>query len=95
MNRLIYKDGNVSQKGDVIKWGCEDNDDFTTWTFTGVIQQKGVLYLGGGIDFGAGIGQMLSFEEVVEQSEDNDPSFTGITYLGKVSDLVNHIKRFS
>lgn len=95
MNSLIYKDGKVSQKGDVIKWCCEGSDDFVTWVFTGVVQQEGVLYLGGGIDFGAGLGQMLSFEEVIEQSADNDPTFTGIIYLGKVSDLVNHIKRFS
>ncbi len=92
---ITYKDGSASEKGDVIGWCVEDGDDFTTWTFIGVVKQQGVLYLGGGIDFGEGIGQIIPFEEVIIQAEDNDPDFTGVTYLGKVSDLVNHVKRFS
>lgn len=91
---ITYKNGEPAKKGDVVSWNCEDNEDFTTWRFIGVVKQQGVLYLGGGIDFGEGIGQIVPFEEVIAQSEDNDPSGVGVTYLGKVYDLVNYIGAF-
>lgn len=69
---MEYKDGTEAMHGDVIRWKVWDNDDCTTWTFTGMVKGDMVVYLGGGIDFGHGIGQLISFDEVIIESEDND-----------------------
>ncbi len=91
---ITYKNGEQSKNGDVISWNCEDSDEFTIWRFLGVVKQQGVLYLGGGIDFGEGLGQIVPLEEVIEQAEDNDLDYVGVTYLGKVSDLVRYLGEF-
>lgn len=52
-----------------------------------------VVYLGGGIDFGHGIGKKLSFGEVINESENNDEGMTGITVLGSASAVPNILKK--
>lgn len=91
---LIYKDGTTSREGDMIRWFCDDRDDCTTWTFTGIVKREGVMYLGSGVDFGKGFGKMLHFDEVVEQSEDNEPYQTGIIKIGTAMDVVRLIENF-
>lgn len=89
---IKYKDGTESKVGDVIRWHCWDSDDFTTWTFTGVVKGNGVLYIGGGIDFGGGFGEMISFDEVVEDSENNDPCEVGVVRICEVKDIVRLVR---
>ena len=91
---MKYKDGTESKEGDVIRWYCDDSDDCTTWTLTGIVRRDGVMYLGGGVDFGMGIGQIFSFDDVICESENNDTHQAGVEKLGVVSALATHIKSF-
>jgi hypothetical protein len=91
---MKYKNGCEVKAGDVIRWKCWDSDDFVTWTFTGLVLSDGVVYLGGGIDFGLGIGQIKSFDEVVSESENNDSYDVGIEYLCAASEIQRHIKNY-
>ena len=91
---MKYKDGTESKEGDVIRWYCYDSDDYHTWTLTGIVKRDGVMYLGGGIDFGAGVGQIFSFNDVISESEDNDTYQRGVEKVGVVSALAKHILGF-
>lgn len=88
---MKYKNGEDVKVGDVIRWNCWDGDDFTTWVFTGLVKTNGILYLGGGIDFGLAIGNMYSYEDVITESENNDDA--GIEKVGVASELERCISR--
>lgn len=92
---MKYKNGEEARVGDVIRWRRWDSDDYTTWTFTGLVKEDRVIYLGGGIDFGLGIGNAVSFEEVIEESENNDAEDVGVDKIGIASDLARHISNFN
>lgn len=91
---MKYKDGTEAQYGDVIRWKCWDNDDNHTWTFTGLYTRKGVVYLGGGLDFGMAIGNIYDVQTVINESENNDPDDSGISYVGKYNELNKLISKF-
>ena len=91
---IKYKDGSEAKFGDVIRWNCWDNDDYRTWTFTGLYTRRGMVYLGGGVDFGMAIGNIETVEDVIEESENNDSYDVGITYVGKYNELNRHIGKF-
>lgn len=73
---LIDKDGKVIPHNSLITWNVWDSDDFKTWQMIGIVHDytqlsapfhgttQHVIYLGGGIDFGGGIGNLISFEDV-------------------------------
>ena len=71
-----------------------DNDDLFTCTFTGLYTQRGIVYIGGGLDFGMAIGNIETVEDVIEESENNDSYDCGITYVGKYCELNNLISKF-
>ena len=91
---MKYKDGAEAQYGDVIRWQCWDNDDLHTWTFTGLYTRGGIVYLGGGLDFGMAIGNIETVEDVIEESENNDIQGRGIICVGKYNELNNLISDF-
>ena len=91
---MKYKDGIEAQYGDVIRWQYWDSDDLHTWTFTGLYTPRGVVYLGGGLDFGMAIGNIETVEDVIEESENNDPDDCGIVCVGKYNELNNLISNF-
>lgn len=95
VGEVKYKNGDTACAGDVIRWKCWDSDDFVTWTFTGLVLTTGVVYLGGGIDFGLGIGQVFSYEDVISESENNDAYEAGIEKVGVAADLYRYISKFS
>jgi hypothetical protein len=88
-----YKNGEEVKLGDVIRWNFWYSDDFKTWIFTGLVKTDGVLYLGGGIDFGLAIGDMYSYDDVIAESENNDS--VGIEKVGVASDLERYIAKFN
>jgi len=94
---LKYNSGLKPKVGDVIRWKCCDLDDFATWTFTGLVRSDGVLYLGGGIDFGTAIGKVMSYEEVIRQSssENLEHYESGIDKIGTAFDLTKYIAEFN
>ena len=92
---LKLKDGNLAKMGDVIRWHCYDGEENTVWTFMGIYQSNKVIYLGGGIDFGEGIGKEMTVDEVINESEENDSSEQGIDKVCSVSDLVQHIRNIN
>lgn len=91
---MKYKDGSDVEYGDVIRWMKWDNDDCRSWAMTGLYTRRGVVYLGGGIDFGMAIGSIKTVEDVIEQSENNDPDDQGITYAGMYNQLNYWISKF-
>lgn len=91
---MKYKNQEEAKEGDVIRWKCWDSDDFVTWVMTGLLTSRGVVYLGGGIDFGMGIGNIMSIDEVVHQSENNDADGAGIERVCSASELEQHISSF-
>lgn len=91
---MCLDDGTDAKYGDVIRWNCWDSDDSTTWTLTGLYTRRGVVYLGGGIDFGMGMGQIVPVKEVVQEAEQNDPDDRGIKRVGSASKLAGHISSF-
>ena len=84
---MKYKNGEAVKFGDVIRWKCFDTDDFVTWVFTGLVKHDCVIYLGGGIDFGAAIGKRMEFAEVESQAADNDADDVGIDRVCGYVDL--------
>lgn len=92
---MQYNNGEQAEIGDVIRWKCYDSDDFTTWTFTGLVKSNCVVYLGGGIDFGHGIGQEKSHQEVIDEAENNDAFERGIDKVGTAYDLWKYIQVFA
>lgn len=90
------KNGVNIEFGDIIRWNCWDNDDCTTWNMTGLYTRKGVVYLGGGVDFGLGIGVMVEVDEVVSDSQSNDARcLNGIDKVGIASDLARYINKYN
>lgn len=92
---MKYKNGNDVKLGDVIRWKCLDNDDLHAWTFTGLVTGSGVVYLGGGIDFGMAIGHSSSYEEVQNEADNNDAYEAGIEKVGVAADLERYIAKFN
>lgn len=102
---LIDKYGNMIPHGSVITWNVWDNDDCKMWTFIGIVtdhtqltgyfkgDKQHVIYLGGGIDFGSAIGNMVDFDEVREEAANNEPEDAGIEVIGKASDVPNILKK--
>lgn len=95
MTDITLKDGTKAEYGDVIRWCCWDNDDCTTWTLTGLYTRSGVVYLGRGIDFGMAIGEEITVDEVLEDSEYNDTCEQGIEKVGCVYSLASYIERYN
>jgi len=91
---MILVDGTEAKNGDIISWNCWDNDDFTTWNFTGLVKPSGVVYLGGGVDFGMAIGAIQSIQEVIEESQNNDDDEKGITKVGTASEFAIYVGKF-
>ena len=102
---LIDKYGNVIPHGSVITWNVWDNDDCRMWSFIGIVtdhtqltsyfkgDKQHVIYLGGGIDFGSAIGNIVGFDEVREEADNNEPQDVGIEVIGKASDVPNILKK--
>jgi len=89
---MKYKDGTDIISGDIIRWDCWDSDDYTTWTMTGMVRSDGkVVYLGGGVDFGLALGNVIDPDEVIEDSEANDDDMRGIFKVGVCSEIANLI----
>ena len=61
---------------------------------TAVFKPK-AMYLGGGIDFGMGIGSIKTVESVMEQAEDNDSYEQGIEKVGVAGDVARLISTLS
>ena len=88
---LKLKCGALAKVGDVVRWNCFDNDDNRVWSFTGVYTGVGITYLGGGVDFGMGIGGKLSVHDVINESENNDECDQGIKKIGIAADVARCI----
>jgi hypothetical protein len=104
MKILVDINGNIIKTNSLISWNVYDGEDYTQYTFIGIVHDYNsqdarplidqyVVYLGGGIDFGRGIGKKLSFGEVINESENNDEGMTGITVLGSASSVPNILKK--
>ena len=101
---LTDVNGNIIKTNSLISWKVYDSEDYKQYTFIGIVHDyesedtrplidQYVVYLGGGIDFGRGIGKKLSFGEVINESENNDEGMTGITVLGSASSVPNILKK--
>jgi len=90
---LKFKDGTLAKLGDVIRWNCDDCEDNTTWTFTGIYKSNKVIYLGGGIDFGMGIGHEKAIDEIIIEAENNDEWAQGVEKVGVAADIVRCIAK--
>ena len=88
---LKLKCGQFAKVGDVIRWNCFDGDDNTTWEFTGIYKGEVITYLGGGVDFGMGIGEELYVQDVIDEAENNDDDAQGIVKIGVAADISRHI----
>jgi hypothetical protein len=44
--------------------------------------------MGGGIDFGSGIGSIFTFDEVRQEADNNEPYNVGIRVVGTAHDVV-------
>jgi len=105
MNSLVDINGNTIKNNALISWNVYDGEDYSQYTFIGIVVDyssgeaarplidKYVVYLGGGIDFGRGIGKKFSFDEVINESENNDEGMVGITVLGSGSDVPKVLKQ--
>ena len=102
---MLGKNGEIIPHGSLITWNVWDSDDFKTWTMYGVLhdytqlqgvfhrEDKFVVYLGGGIDFGEAIGKKLSFEEIEQDADNNDENERGVTRLGTAMDVVRVLSK--
>ena len=105
MKSLTDVNGNTIKTNALISWNVFDGEDYKQYTFIGIVHDynnsedarplidKYVVYLGGGIDFGRGIGKKLSFDEVINESENNDEGLVGITVLGSGSEFPKILKQ--
>jgi hypothetical protein len=91
--KIVFNTGEEAKIGDVIRWHVEDNDDMTTYTFTGLYKGDKVIYLGGGIDFGQAIGKRIDVAEVLAESLENDEWAQGITKVCTAIELASYIGR--
>jgi len=94
---MKYNNGDEVAIGDVIRWRFYPSDfypgdDWTFWIFTGLVKSTGVVYLGGGIDFGMTIGELMSYEEV--QGPTSYTYENMIEKVGVASELAWHIEKF-
>ena len=105
MKSLTDVNGNIIKTNALISWNVYDDEDYKQYTFIGIVHDYNiqdarplidqyVVYLGGGIDFGRGIGKKLSFGEVINESENNDADMVGITVLGSGSDVPKILKQY-
>lgn len=92
---LKYKDGSLAKLGNVIRWYCDDSEECKVWTFTGIYKSNKVIYLGGGIDFGMGIGQEMDVSEVIAQSENNDEWAQGVEKVGVAADVARCVSNLN
>lgn len=90
---LKYNNGKLVEVGDVIRWHSYDSDDNVTWKLTGIYKGKVVTYLGGGVDFGMGIGKELSIQSVIDEADGNDDYARGIEKVGVASDVARCIAK--
>lgn len=105
MKSLTDINGNTIKTNALISWNVFDGEDYKQYTFVGIVHDYNnsedaiplvdqyVVYLGGGIDFGRGIGKKFSFDEVINESECNDEDMVGITVLGSGSDVPKILKQ--
>lgn len=104
MKSLTDVNGNIIKTNSLISWNVYDSEDYKQYTFIGIVHDyeskdtrpfidQYVVYLGGGIDFGRGIGKKISFGEVINESENNDEDMVGITVLGSGSDVPKNLKQ--
>ena len=92
---MIYKNGETVKYGDVIRWHCDDWEEGTTWIFTGIYHSENkIVYIGGGIDFGMGIGNIMTANEVQEEASNNDSYCQGIEKVGEASDIYRIIRLY-
>ena len=100
MESLVDWKGNVVPNGSLITWYCEDSDDCKCWQLYGIVRdytqnkppfysaRQIVVYMGGGIDFGSGIGSIFTFDEVRQEADNNEPYNVGIRVVGTAHDVV-------
>jgi hypothetical protein len=88
---MKYKDGKDAERHDVISWNVDDTDDNTIWRMTGIYKGGVIIYLGGGIDFGVAMGDVISVNQVLEEAENNDEHNRGISRICTVSEMAAHI----
>lgn len=88
---MKYIDGTEARRGDVIRWHVFDSEENVTWEFTGLYRGQEVVYLGGGVGFGMGIGQLVPVEEVIAEAEANDEGARGVRLISSAHALANHI----
>ena len=89
---MEYGNGELVIKGDLIRWNCWDNDDNSLYSFTGIyLGNSFVKYLSGGIDFGEGLGNIISVEDVLEEAENNDEGLNTVIKVGRLTDLLSFI----
>jgi len=90
---LKLKCGDFAKVGDVVCWNCFDSDDNTTWEFTGIYKGKIITYLGGGVDFGMGIGKELAVQDVIDEADNNDEYAQGVRKVGIAADVARCIAK--
>jgi hypothetical protein len=92
--KMKYKDGTEAKNGDLISWNVYDFDDYTTWVLFGIYKKTNetVVYMGGGLDFGLGIGKIHDAAQVIQEAEQNDEDERGITKIGVAMDVVRHLR---
>ena len=89
---IKYEDGTSATKGDLIRWNCWDDEDYCLYSFTGAYLGGGIIkYLSGGIDFGGGLGNIVSVEEVLEEAKNNDEGLNTILKVGRLKELISFI----
>jgi hypothetical protein len=86
--------GTMAMPGDVIRWNVWDDEERTTWSFTAAFYTQCIVYLGGGIDFGMGIGDHIELPRIIEDAANNDEGMEGVRKVGVVSDLESTISAF-
>ena len=92
---MKYNNGTEAQVGDLISWHVHDFDDCKTWQFFGIYKRnETVVYMGGGLDFGLGIGKIHDAAQVIQEAEQNDEYERGITKIGVAVDVVRLIGGF-
>ncbi len=77
-----YKDGSEPKYGDVVAFHVWDSDDFVSLRFICILSTNHFIYFCGGMDCGMAAGKIITFEEAIEYSNDNEPSFVGFEKIG-------------
>ena len=92
---LKLKCGTLAKVGDVIRWNCFDSEEYTDWSLTGLYTGGSVTYLGGGIDFGMGIGNKLTIQDVIDEANANDEDERGVEKIGVSVDVARCIAQLA